>query len=341
MPKSILLAGVVLLALVFAAYPRGATQTAGSINGTVRDPAGALIVSAQVSIRNDTTGEVRNTTTNNEGRFKFDNLAPGGYTISVSQTGFKALERSSVIDSGRSATVEIRLEVAALIEKVEVGAKGGVTPNSEPNYRQLRDGGAMETYTVNNLALKRDAGTITLRTGRVSFLPPVIGHVVRAVFVGDGQFTLTPVMVLERDYLRRITQKEAVDESFDKAVFCFTDETYDEIKRQAERPRSLVEYLLAFEGENIDAEILADLYNPKRPGFFSAYIFGRKYDDLRFYVKPGGVLPQMLAPEEVALINLDPGGEREGIWYLAHLSSEYQSGSARSDEDKRIIDVQH
>ncbi len=112
------------------------------------------------------------------------------------------------------------------------------------------------------------------------------------------------------------------------------------VRFRPERPRSLVEYLLAFEGENIDAEILGDLYNPKRPGFFSAYLFGRKYDDLRFYVRPGGVLPQVLAPEEVALINLDPGGEREGIWYLAHLAREYQNGTASSDEDKRIIDVQ-
>ena len=366
MQNRLSLSGAVIFALVFAALPIGAGQTgAGSISGTVKDPAGAVIVGAQVSIRSDATGEARNTSTNNDGRFKFDNLPPGGYTISVSQTGFKPVERAAVVDPRRPATMEIRLEVAGSREKVEIGAKGAVAPNSEPNYRQLRDGGALETYTVNNLALKRDAGTITFRSGRVSFLPPVMGRVVRAVFVGDGQFTLTPAIALERDYLHRITEKDAVDEAFEKAAFCFTDETFDEIKRQAqpasedprardvvndfqkrvrfrpERPRSFVEYLLAYEGENIDAEVLGDLYNPKRPGFFSAYLFGRKYDDLRYYVRPGGALPQMLAPEEVALINLDPAGEREGIWYLAHLASEYKSGTASSDEDKRIIDVEH
>jgi hypothetical protein len=366
MQKRLSLSGAVIFALVFAALPIGARQTAaGSISGTVKDPAGAVIVGAQVSMRSDATGEVRSTSTNNDGRFKFDNLTPGGYTISVSQTGFKPVERAAVVDPKRPAIIEIRLEVAGSREKVDVGAKGAVAPNSEPNYRQVRDGGAMETYTVNSLALKRDVGTITLRSGRVSFLPPVMGRVVRAVFVGDGQFTLTPAMALEREYLYRITEKETVDETFEKAVFCFTDETFEEIKRQAqpgsdeprardvlndfqkrvrfrpERPRSFVEYLLAYEGENIDAEILGDLYNPKRPGFFSAYLFGRKYNDLRYYVRPGGALPQMLAPEEVALINLDPAGEREGIWYLAHLASEYKSGTASSDEDKRIIDVEH
>lgn len=366
MRNRIPLSGALLFALVLAALPSEATQTAaGSISGTVKDPAGAVIVGAQVSIRNDATGEVRNTSTSNEGRFKFDNLAPGSYTISVSQTGFKPAERTAVIEPKRPATVEIRLEVAAPREKLEVGAKGAIAPNSEPNYRQLRDGGALETYTVNNLALKRDAGTVTLRSGRVSFLPPVMGRVVRAVFVGDGQFTLTPGLPLERGYLRLITEKDTVDEAFEKAVLCFTDETFEEVKRQAqpgsdepragdvlndfqkrvrfrpERPRSLVEYFLAFEGENIDAEILGDIYNPKRPGFFSAYLYGRKYDDLRYHVRPRGALPQMLAPEEVALINVDAAGEKEGIWYLAHLSSEYKNGTASSDEDKRIIDAQH
>src|SRR5712691_9880065 len=151
--------GAVIFALALAAFPIGATQTAaGSISGTVKDPAGAVIVSAQVSIRSDSTGEVRSTSTNSEGRFKFDNLAPGGYTISVSQTGFKPAERTTIIEPRRAVTIEIRMEVAAPREKVDVGSKGAVVPNSEPNYRQLRDGRALETYTVSNLALKRDAG---------------------------------------------------------------------------------------------------------------------------------------------------------------------------------------
>ena len=361
-----LLSGVVIFAFILLALPIGATQTAsGSITGTIKDQTGAVIVGARVSIRNDATGEAHTASTNNDGRFKFDNLAAGSYTISVEQTGFKPVERKSIINPKSPAMVEIRLEVAAPREKVDIGAKGAVAPNSEPNYRKLRDDGAMETYTVNNLALKRDVGTLTLRSGHISFLPPVMGRVVRAVFVGDGQFTLIPAVPLERNYLRLITDKDTVDEAFDKAVLCFTDDTFEEIKRQAqlggeeprardvlgdfhkrlryrpERPRSMVEYLLSFEGENIDAEILGDIYNPKRPGFFSAYLFGRKYSDLRYHVRPRSAVPQMLAPEEVALINFDPGAEKEGIWYLAHLLSEYQNRTAGSDEDKRIIDAQH
>lgn len=343
-----------------------ATQTGtGSLSGTVKDPAGAVIAGAQVALRNNATGETHTAATGDDGRFKFDNLAPGGYTVSAIHDGFKLAESPVVIEPKRAATIEIRLEIAAPREKLDVGAKGAVAPNSETNYRQLRDAEALETFTIATLEIKRDVGTILLRSGTVSFLPAVMGRTVKAVFVGDGQFTLTPATGLERGYLRLITERDSVDEAFEKAVFCFTDDSAAEIKRQAqpggsearardvlrdfqkriryrpERPRSFVEYLVSFEGENVDAEILSDVYNPKRAGFFTAYLFGQKYGDLRYYVRPRGVLPQMLAPEEVSLVNVAPGAEREGVWYLAHLSSEYRAGTARSDEDKRTIDAQH
>lgn len=361
-----LLVLLIIFALSATGLTIGATQAApGSLSGTVKDPAGAVIVGAQISIRNEATGETRSASTGNDGRFYFDNLAAGSYTISVTQNGFKPAERKLIIEPKRATAIEIRLEVEAPREKLEVGAKGAIAPNSEPNYRQVRDGQTMETYTVNNLTLARDVGTILLRSGHVSFLPPVLGRVVKAVFVGDGQFTLTPATGIEAGYLRMITEKDSVDEAFEKAVFCFTDETFEEIKRQAqsggedprardvlgdfykrvrfrpERPRSFLEYVLAYEGENIDAEILADIYNPLRARFFSAYLFGRRFSDLRYHVRPRGALPQILSPEEVALINVGLGGEKEGVWYLAHRQSEYKNHTASSDEDKRIIDAEH
>jgi hypothetical protein len=54
-------------------------------------------------------------------------------------------------------------------------------------------------------------------------------------------------------------------------------------------------------------------------------------------VKPRGAMPSMPSPEEVALINLDPGGAAEGIWYLSHLRSELQKGAVSSSENKRAV----
>ena len=65
------------------------------------------------------------------------------------------------------------------------------------------------------------------------------------------------------------------------------------------------------------------------------------FEDLRLHLRPLGGVPQMLSPEEVALINFNPGGDREGIWYLTHLKDELYDGTASSHEDKRVIDVKH
>src|SRR5262249_35699214 len=66
-----------------------------------------------------------------------------------------------------------------------------------------------------------------------------------------------------------------------------------------------------------------------------------KYGDLRYHVRPRSALPELLAPEEVALVNVDTNREKDGIWYLAHLITEYQNKTASSNEDKRTIDAQN
>lgn len=354
-----------LLACLMSASLVTASQTSGVISGIVKDPAGAVIAGAQIATRNETTGETRTAISDEAGRFKIENIAPGRYKIVVSRDGFTPGEITIDVAGNRPAIAEIKLEVAGVRSEITVGSKGGIAPNSEPNYRALRGDTIFETYQVSNVTIKRDVGVLTLRNGQVSFLAPVMDRVVKAVFVGEGEFTLAPATKLERAYMRSVTENDTMAEKFGKAVLCFTDDTYKEIKRQGqaseselgakdlvrdfetrvryrtERPRSLVEYLLVGNAENVEAEILKDVYNPRRAGFFTAYIFGRKYNDLRFLVKPLGAVSQILAPEEVALINLDPGGEQDGVLYLAHFESEYKDGSASSEEDHRIINAQH
>ncbi|HKA00552.1 MAG TPA: M1 family aminopeptidase, partial [Candidatus Solibacter sp.] len=292
-------------------------------------------------------------TSDAQGRFSIENLAPRRYTLSVSSQGFKPATQTVVVEDGRAAAVEVKLEVAGAREELNVAGKAGVAPNSDPNYRALRDASQFETFTVKDVTIKRDAGTLTLTNGTISFLSPVMGRTTMAVFVGAGEFELAPSLPLELDYLRRLTKLEAVKEPFGKAVLSFTDDTYQEVKRQAQaggdgsrakdvlgefrnRLRMRTDRLR----ENIEADVLAGIYNPYRQGFFKAFIFGKKHDDLRFIVRPGGALPDF-SPEEVGLLNATPGSEEAGIWYLAHFLSEYKSGRASSEENKRVIHVSH
>src|SRR5215510_8730136 len=71
----------------------------GIINGTVKDPNGAVVVGAQITIRNEATGEARDAVTDNQGRFKVEGLASGSYKITINREGFKTAERAISIES--------------------------------------------------------------------------------------------------------------------------------------------------------------------------------------------------------------------------------------------------
>ncbi len=237
---------------------------------------------------------------------------------------------------------------------------GWPAANPDPIYHSLREAAVAESLVVENVVIRKDAGTLTLKSGVIGFTSPVLDRETVAIFQGQGEFTFTPVLPIEKNYLKSVTGQDSVQESFDRALFCFTDQTAKEIRQEArtraaatgladllrdfrkhlrsrnENPRSLLEDILTSENmDNVEADILADLYNPKQPGFFSAWLHGRKHSDLRFHVKPRGVIPALPSPEEVAIINFDPEGTQEGIWYLSHLRSELEARNASSDEDKR------
>src|SRR5262245_14961112 len=58
-------------------------QYSSGIEGIVKDPSGAVVVSAQVTIHNENLGVRRDTTTNENGFFRVTELAPGVYRVEI------------------------------------------------------------------------------------------------------------------------------------------------------------------------------------------------------------------------------------------------------------------
>lgn len=116
-----------LAVVVLIAASSLAQVTSGTIFGSVKDPTGAYVKDAQVTIANPSNGLTRKVTTNDEGQFVAPNLLPGTYTITVEAQGFKKLESTgyvlSAADKLSAGTLELAMGTTQ--ESVTVTADAG------------------------------------------------------------------------------------------------------------------------------------------------------------------------------------------------------------------------
>jgi hypothetical protein len=120
--------GVLLLALMcFAGLPAGAQTFAGSISGTVTDATGAVVVGADLQLKNVNTNETREQVSRSDGFYNFSNVLPGTYQLSAKATGFRDfIQTGMILQVNTDAVVDVRLEVGNAQERVEVSASGAV-----------------------------------------------------------------------------------------------------------------------------------------------------------------------------------------------------------------------
>jgi iron complex outermembrane recepter protein len=113
--------------LVFSICPLAAgsvrllAQGPASLSGKVLDPDAKVVVNAAVIVRNESTSEIRTTTTDGAGRFFVTGLMPGVYTVEVAVPGFEIVRRSGArASTGTPDDLIISLSVANISETVTV-----------------------------------------------------------------------------------------------------------------------------------------------------------------------------------------------------------------------------
>jgi len=98
-----------------------AQETTGGLQGTVKDEKGALISKAQVELTGTTLVGQRNLSTDSAGYYRFANLPPGVYVVTVKSAGFATLKREGVtIEVGHLPSLELTLKVGSQQTVVEV-----------------------------------------------------------------------------------------------------------------------------------------------------------------------------------------------------------------------------
>src|SRR5436190_17914483 len=115
---------VAAFALVLAlAAPSVAQDYRGKVQGLIADDNGAAVPGAQVLLRNFNTGVEVTRTTNDDGRYVFDFVEPGEYTVVVEHTGFKkAVQEHVVVRVRGDLSVDLKMSVGVMQETVTVEA---------------------------------------------------------------------------------------------------------------------------------------------------------------------------------------------------------------------------
>src|SRR5215510_5110780 len=118
MYKVFCLASLVIIAFC-GALPVSAQQSAtASLSGRVTDPAGAVIVGAQVVIEQSAIGFRREITTNSEGIYVFTSLPAGEYAVTIKAANFPgSLKRMITLRVGQGATFDGSLAVSGPTEE--------------------------------------------------------------------------------------------------------------------------------------------------------------------------------------------------------------------------------
>ena len=109
-----LLAALAALPLLQGQNPRG------SLRGTVQDPTGARIPSAQIVLQAMDSSQRRMALSEDRGEFRIDDLLPGAYHIAVTAAGFAQAEAEVVIAVSSVRDVTVMLKPAPSAQIVEV-----------------------------------------------------------------------------------------------------------------------------------------------------------------------------------------------------------------------------
>ncbi|HXJ93984.1 MAG TPA: carboxypeptidase-like regulatory domain-containing protein [Terriglobia bacterium] len=109
----------------------------GTISGLVRDPSGAVIPSAKVTVTNQ-SGIARTATTNESGFYTVTNIPPGFYKVAATASGFQSYQSTNnKLDPSGHLEVDVALAVGTATQTVQVTASTATLQTSSAAVQKL------------------------------------------------------------------------------------------------------------------------------------------------------------------------------------------------------------
>src|SRR5277367_738129 len=154
--------GILLLGL-----PVFSQSSTGRILGDVRDQSDALIVGASVEITDVQRGVSRTLVTDSAGEYAAPNLDPGTYTITVTNSGFKRLERTNVqVEVATDVRIDVVLQPGDATQTIVVNEEIPLLNTTSSTL-----GGTLSNQEINDLPLngRNYENLLQLRPGVVRY----------------------------------------------------------------------------------------------------------------------------------------------------------------------------
>ena len=132
----------IALCVILAAPALCQTITTGDVAGVVKDPSGAVVPNATITLKSSDTGEVRTLVTGPSGEYRFPLLKPGRYSVSAQATGLKSNVQDFDVLVGQAGEINLTLSVSASQQVIEVQAQAGTlqteNANLETNFNKTQ-----------------------------------------------------------------------------------------------------------------------------------------------------------------------------------------------------------
>jgi hypothetical protein len=160
--------GACLACLLGAGASLHAQVNLATIVGTVKDPSGAVVPKAKVTVTDLGTGIERTTTTDHNGYYTITNLAVGHYSLTVSMPGFRTYTiRDFELQVGQSARMDVALQVGAATQQVTVSTAAPLISTTRSDVGQVVD-----RRVLNNIPLNgREFWQLTQLTPGANYTP--------------------------------------------------------------------------------------------------------------------------------------------------------------------------
>ncbi len=160
-------ASVVVFFFCLCTLTSFAQNATTSLRGVVKDPSGAVVPGATITLNNGATGQTLTTTSKDSGEYQLLQIPPATYKITISASGFGSQAKSAELLVNEPATINFALSVKSSNEIVNVTEAAQTLNTTDASLGGTEDNATIQALPSDE---RNVADLLSLQPG-VFFLP--------------------------------------------------------------------------------------------------------------------------------------------------------------------------